>query len=78
MDPLKLISLRISEKSLLQAEKIASSSGYLKTAEVLRLAISLGLLICEEYVVSKLHSHMYEYKKGVGYFDINVKWVPND
>ena len=78
MDPFKLTSLRISEKSLKRAERIAYSTKFWKTSEVLRLAISFGLLICEKYSFTKFYWHMHEYDVGLGHFDIDVKWVPND
>lgn len=77
MERLKLTSLRISEKCLQRAEKIASGQRYYKTSEVLRLAISFGLLICEKGVVCRLNWLMYESDMGRGHFEINVKWVPN-
>lgn len=77
MDSLKLTSLRISKKCLQRAEKLAAVHRYWKTAEVLRLAISFGLLICEKGIVARLHHQMYEYDMGRGHFDIDVKWVPH-
>lgn len=78
MEHLKLTSLRIPEKCLQSAEKMTAGNRYWKTAEVLRLAISYGLLILQQKPVSLMCHHMYEYDMGWGHFDIDVKWVPNE
>lgn len=78
MERLKLTTLRISQKSLQRAEKIASSEKYYTQSDVLRLAISLGLHIIGEHIFNTLYHQMYQQEMGNGHWDIDVKWVPND
>lgn len=76
MEPLKLTSLRLSKKSLQRAEKIASSQMYCKPAEVLRVAIFLGLQICEKNQFNRLRNRVWESEMGEGDFDIALRWCP--
>ena len=76
MAALKLTSLRISEECLYEAEKIASSERYFTQADVLRLAISLGLHIIREHMFCRLYHQMFEQEMGKGHWDIDVKWIP--
>ena len=68
MEILKLISIRLSKSSIDKARIIASSVGYYRASEVLRVAIWLGLKCITPGVLHKLlHLQWEEEELGVKY-----------
>lgn len=56
---------------------MAAGRRYWTKAEILRLAISYGLLILQQKPISLLHHQMFEHDMGRGHFEIDIKWVYN-
>lgn len=68
MEILKLTSIRLSKKSLAQANELGKSNGYYKSSDVIRIAIWIGMKFLKPGILRKFLLMMFEEEnKGVYY-----------